>query len=115
MKSDKWFAFYWVDGKITYNKGKSIGEAAHLGIGGITALDYYEEVNEIPDDKKDIRCVFLDGTNEVMHPETMFAKQAKEQIIDAARDITISICNRIWKCNVRVDPFEFVLTEYSIK
>ncbi len=44
MKQEKWFAFRWLDGKTTYNKGKDVGEAAHLGVGGIMALDYYEEV-----------------------------------------------------------------------
>jgi len=79
------------------------------------ALDYYEEAKEIPVDRKEIRCIFLDGSNEVIHPDTMFSKQAKEQILDGLSDIIISICNRVWKCNVCVEPFEFVLTEYAIK
>lgn len=112
---DKWFAFHWLDGKTTYNKGKDVGEAAHIGVGGIMALDYYEEAKEVPDDRKEIRCVFLDGSNEVLHPDTMFAKQAKEQILEGHSDIIISICNRVWKCNVCVEPFEFVLTEYAIE
>ncbi|EXG86552.1 hypothetical protein K413DRAFT_3392 [Clostridium sp. ASBs410] len=115
MKQEKWFAFRWLDGKTTYNKGKDVGEAAHLGVGGIMALDYYEEVKEIPDDKKEIRCIFLDGRNEIMHPDTMFAKQASKQILDGSSDVIVSICNKTWNCNVEKKNYEFVLTEHLIK
>lgn len=108
-----WFALHWRDGRITYSKAKNIREAAGgISMGGLMALDYWEEASSLPKDEKEIYRLDDNGWK-MVHPRTMFFDQAQKQILEGKDIIKISILRKELLYSVKENPFSFELREHK--
>ena len=97
MKKTKWFAFYWLDGIVSYSRRYDVTEAAqaaYINAENLAVLDYWKELRELPDAHKEIRGIFLNGDDSILSPNTMFVQQIQPQLLDGKRYVSAVICGK---------------------
>lgn len=114
MTKEKWFEFHWKDGTTTYNKGNDVGEAAHIGIGGLGALDYWKEAEEIPDEYKEVLVKDPDGDEFISSPNTMFYQQIHGDLLLGKNKIHTVLCGKRFEYTVTKNNYQYVLKRVEI-
>lgn len=112
---EKYYEFHWLDGEVSYLKGKTEEDAcmkAGVGFGGLKVIDYISEAKELPLVNKEIRYIYLDKDEQILNRDTLFVENVMKHINNHENDFEIHIANHIWKCRAEIKPFEIVLTEY---
>ncbi len=113
---EKFYEFHWRDGKVEYVKGKSETDAAHragIGNGALTALDYVAIAKSVPMEYKEFVLISPTGDRKILSRDTLFVKQALEQLKEGKQDLAIKICENEWKVKTEVKPFKVIFTEKS--
>ena len=110
MSETKWFAFHWKDGSTTYSKGRTVSEAASISIGGLRALDYYEEPKELPDKFKEVHIVYPDGSDDfIVSWNTMLYEKIHSQLLEGKTEVTAVLCGKEYKYKVTKSNYEYTL------
>lgn len=95
----KMYNLIWRDGKNERIEGESIANAftlAGYSAGALKALDYYEEVTELPSEEKHLEYTDENGnTSKIVNPE--FIKQIRNHDLELGKTVDINFANRIFK------------------
>lgn len=99
----KLFNIHWTDGKEELVMGNTVQEAfrdAGIGGGAMSAVDYYEEVKDLPFEKQLIKLngdvVYnRDMVSEIKKSLSVFPSRVK-----VGKEFAVSMYNRIWNFSI---------------
>lgn len=98
----KIFKLYWLTGQESFVRGETVEKAFQnggYGAGSLRALDFYKEIDELPNEMKSFEVIKENGKIQKLNNPS-FIKQIKDHELKAGAEINITYASRIFRYNL---------------